>query len=467
MKGVILLLVTSFVFSLAFSPKHRFSRRANVGFNSSLKNPDFAPHEHHFLQKLDHFHLENDQKWIQRYWTYPTYYKKGGPAFLFINGEWSVKINWTIGYAEHWVSYAKDLNAYCFSLEHRFYGESWPAKENMGYLSTQQALADIANFIQGVTEEFKLPKDINWIVFGCSYAGMLATWARLKYPHLIHGAVASSAPLLAKVDFGEYYQVVEQSLKAHNPKCVENIKLATTEINRMLNHSDGRQNIANAFHFCSDRPKDITESVENLFSDLAAILSEAVQYNDTSEISIPIVCDIMMNHNGSKIQAFAELRKLYMRLDIDNEDDSKESKTWDYQICSEFGYFQSSSQTTGLFAGDHFPAKSLLKEKCEQFFGPHFSIENLHERIHHTNMIYGGLDINVGNVIFVHGSLDPWHVLGLHTRKNESLYKTVFIKGASHCADVLPPADNDIEALKNARKEILDTLKGWLRKKST
>jgi len=72
--------------------------------------------------------------------------------------------------------------------------------KNLKYLSSEQALADLAYFIESKKEEFKLTNN-KWIVFGGSYPGALAAWFRLKYPHLAYGAVASSAPLLAKINF--------------------------------------------------------------------------------------------------------------------------------------------------------------------------------------------------------------------------------------------------------------------------
>jgi pimeloyl-ACP methyl ester carboxylesterase len=69
------------------------------------------------------------------------------------------------------------------------------------YLSSEQALADLAYFIEAMTVKYEVPEGTKWIAFGGSYSGSLAAWLRAKYPHLVHGAVSASAPLLAKADF--------------------------------------------------------------------------------------------------------------------------------------------------------------------------------------------------------------------------------------------------------------------------
>lgn len=73
--------------------------------------------------------------------------------------------------------------------------------KNLVYLSSSQALADIANFINKMNSQYKLPKDVKWVAFGGSYPGSLAAWVRVKFPHLVYAAVSTSGPLLAKVNF--------------------------------------------------------------------------------------------------------------------------------------------------------------------------------------------------------------------------------------------------------------------------
>ena len=63
--------------------------------------------------------------------------------------------------------------------------------ENLRYLTSQQALGDIANFIKTKNEDLHLTNP-KWIVFGGSYSGALALWFRQKYPHLVIGAVGTS-----------------------------------------------------------------------------------------------------------------------------------------------------------------------------------------------------------------------------------------------------------------------------------
>ncbi|XP_050515091.1 putative serine protease K12H4.7 [Diabrotica virgifera virgifera] len=140
-------------------------------------------------------------------------------AFLQIGGENEASSSWVTGGS--WITYARQYKAILFELEHRYYGNSHPtvdlSTENLVYLTSQQALGDLAFFIETMNRQYNLTPDVKWIVFGCSYPGNLAAWMRLKHPDLVHGAVSTSAPLLAKLDFPGKF------LKLSHILCLEHV----------------------------------------------------------------------------------------------------------------------------------------------------------------------------------------------------------------------------------------------------
>lgn len=90
---------------------------------------------------------------------------------------------------------------------------------SLRYLSSEQALADLANFHDFIVKEYGMTDSNRWISFGGSYPGALSAWLRIRYPHIVYGALASSAPVQAELDFYQYLVVVGQSLlQARNGK---------------------------------------------------------------------------------------------------------------------------------------------------------------------------------------------------------------------------------------------------------
>lgn len=82
---------------------------------------------------------------------------------------------------------------------------------------------------------------------------------------------------------------------------------------------------------------------------------------------------------------------------------------------SEYKLFISKSFLCPVFQNNH--VCFYLNRYDQQF------IENA---IRWSNTYYGGRDIKVTRVIFVNGSIDPWHKLGI-TAKNETTSENVVI----------------------------------------
>lgn len=63
--------------------------------------------------------------------------------------------------------------------------------DDLTYATVSQTLADIANLIQAVKKKLNA-QGSRVILWGSGYGATLATYARLRYPHLVDAAWASS-----------------------------------------------------------------------------------------------------------------------------------------------------------------------------------------------------------------------------------------------------------------------------------
>ena len=121
-------------------------------------------------QRVDHFDGANADTFGQRYWVNDTFWKAGptdgstaarSVAFLCVGGEGPPLDGSVVVESIHCndaVELAPKLGALVVALEHRYYGESVPTEDfstpNLRYLSSHQALADLANFRVHVAAQY-------------------------------------------------------------------------------------------------------------------------------------------------------------------------------------------------------------------------------------------------------------------------------------------------------------------------
>ena len=108
-------------------------------------------------------------------------------------------------------------------------------------------LADVANFREYIVNKFKLTESNKWVAFGGSYAGVLVAWLRLKYPHLIHAAVASSAPMKVSLDVSGYFKAAQVSLNSEYSNCSREIIKGISGLQNLIKTDSGRKRVHRLF----------------------------------------------------------------------------------------------------------------------------------------------------------------------------------------------------------------------------
>ncbi|KAL4182982.1 hypothetical protein AMTRI_Chr11g95910 [Amborella trichopoda] len=231
----------------------------------------------YFTQTLDHFNYVpwGNETFQQRYLINSKYW--GGPidkAPIFVYTGNEGDIEWFAQNTGYMFENAPYFKALLVFIEHRYYGESIPygseeiAYKNVtthGYLSSAQASADYAMLIIDLKKNLSA-KDSPVVVMGGSYGGMLATWFRLKYPHVCIGALASSAPILNFADITSPYSfnnIVTEDFRSESENCYKVIKNSWQKIHETAQQPGGLEELRKSFRIC---PEDsLTNWLERAF----------------------------------------------------------------------------------------------------------------------------------------------------------------------------------------------------------
>ncbi|CAN9511115.1 unnamed protein product [Ophioblennius macclurei] len=440
-------------------------------------------------QPLDHFNRQDIKTFRQKFFVNKAHWRHpDGPVFLYIGGEGPIFDLEVV--AGHHVDMAVEQGALVVALEHRFYGDSINTDglrtENLADLSSQQALADLAAFHQYISQSFNLSRRNTWISFGGSYSGALSGWFRGKFPNLVYGAVASSAPVKAKLDFSEYNKIVGMSLMKEavggSEKCLAEIRDAFSAVEAALMGGNTSQ-VAMDFN-CCQIPTDPDDQVE-LMQNLADIVMGTVQYNEERVLmSIQELCHVMTSRKeqyGEGNESYNRLVKLaqvYLSsseeqcMDISHEKEVRNlldttlqsrrraERQWTYQTCTEFGFYQTCEDATCPFSG--MMTLQTWTQLCAVVFA--ISQHSLPSRVAFTNSYYGGRDPHTHRVLYVNGGIDPWKELSVLRDRAEGRgqAETVFIEDSAHCADMFSRGDTERFSIRKARQEIEEHVASWL-----
>jgi serine protease 16 len=384
------------------------------------------------------------------------------------------------------VMYAPQYGALMVALEHRFYGGSQPTKDfatsSLRYLSSQQALADLASFHDFIQTEYKLTVQNRWVAFGGSYPGMLAGWFRLKYPHLVWAAVASSAPVEAIENYQGYNNVVGQSMAATSvggsTACQSAIQTAFKDLGTNLKTSSGQAALEKQFNVCGSGDLQITNNQAEFLESLSELFP--VQGNDpactTLACNISSCCGVMLNsalgapldrlaslanivHGGTCISANYELLVKALQ---DTSLAGGEYRAWLYQTCTEFGFYQTCDPDSQcIFTTDPWLNTVGWQESlCQAAFGIGSAL--IKPRVEWSNVYYGGWSPAGSRILFPNGEIDPWHAASV-LQSISADEPALWVVGASHHAWTHVPLPTDQATVVQARSDILAQVDAWLK----
>ncbi|KAI4334307.1 hypothetical protein L6164_019017 [Bauhinia variegata] len=430
----------------------------------------------YYTQRLDHFNYRPDSysTFQQRYMINFKHWggaKSSAPIFAYLGAEAPVDDDISdVGFLR---DKAPQFNALLVYIEHRYYGKSIPfgsweeAMRNSstrGYFNSAQAIADYAEVLLHIKKSLSA-QNSPIIVIGGSYGGMLASWFRLKYPHIALGALASSAPILyfnGVAPKAGYYYIVTKDFKETSKSCYETIRKSWFEIDRVAKKPNGLSILSKRFKTCNKLERSF-----ELKDYLDSIYAEAAQYNHPPEYPVRTICAAIDAAAAKKTDVLGQIYEgvvSYMKnkscYDMNEYNHPTETNLgWSWQRCSEMVMPIGHDRNDSMFPPAPFSMKSFVNE-CRTLYG-------VLPQPHWVTTYYGGPDLKLilhrfaSNIIFSNGLRDPYSSGGVLENISDSLLAISTANG-SHCLDILSAKASDPEWLVKQRETEVNIIKGWI-----
>lgn len=428
-----------------------------------------------YNQTLDHFNYrpESYDTFPQKYLINSKHWGGSGtdcsaPIFVYLGAEASINGSVdTIGFLVDTAVHFKSLVAY---VEHRYYGESIPfglgdeAFKNastLGYFNSAQAIADYAEIIIHIKKKYQA-ENAPVIVIGGSYGGMLASWLRLKYPHIALGALASSAPVLYFDDITPqdgFYSIVSKGFREASETCYQTIRKSWDVIDEVASKPCGLLNLSKIFHTC--RQLKYASELKNYLIDM---YTTAAQYNAPPTYRVNKVCggidgggfgDDVLARIFAGIVAYEGNRPCYVNTPAYQ---SALPGGWRWQRCSEM-VMPLGIGNDSMFQPIPFDIEAYT-EHCKQTYG-------VPPRADWVTSYYGGHNISLvlqrfgSNIIYSNGLRDPYSIGGVLRSISDTIVAVNTVKG-SHCLDILFANNTDPDWLVEQRNSEINVIQKWI-----
>ena len=473
----------------------------------------------YFQQQLvDHFDTPglsgatNSSTWSQRYYVSSQYFAgPGHPIFVIIGGEGELTSILYPFVSEH---LAKRFEAYVLQPEHRFYGASQPlGSQNhsnhdlVGYLSPEQAMADVIRLVKHKQEELHCSPD-RWaasycpvITVGGSYPGFLSAMLRLVYPDVVDISYASSAPLhlyAQEVNASDYYEFVTDVTEEAAPGCAAATKAALLEVVNYINTDDAHyKEMAALMGICTDTIPAYIKTKDMFREELMMVVSSSyADFNmgyyppKDEKTQLIMACKVFQNTMSTMFEKMSGILAVIGGGDDDQQTGSAKTsncfdmmtfipagpratisssdwsgagsgdtaRSWEYQLCADL------IVRTGFSEKSMFPPREWTLEwltaHCHYRFG-------IIPQPYRLVNLWGFNDLvshGASRILFTNGLHDGWSISSITTNLSDTLVAINFPNGAHH-SDLSHegPNENDTDDIKAGYVEISNLLAKWIK----